>query len=442
MDPLALSYRLGVALVRAGALLAPGRGGKVARGLRGRRGSDRRLAAWGGAERDPARPGWWLHAPSVGEGLQARAVAEALAWRVPDLQTVFTHFSPSAEVLAREFPADTADYLPWDLKGPSARVLDAIRPGILAFTKTEVWPVLATEARRRGIPVVLTAARLPASAGRRRAPARRLLRSTWESMALVAAASEEDAEGFVELGVPPSAVTVTGDPGVDAAAHRVGAWEAAAPWLVPLQASGRPIVVAGSTWPVDEALLLSTVVRARGDVPDLCLVVAPHEPTPAAVAHLLSRARRAGLTAATLGRVVAEAQAPRGTAAAAAEGAELPDVVVVERVGILARLYTAARVAYVGGGFHAAGLHSVLEPAAAGIPVLFGPGRDAHARGLEAAGGGVCVPTGNELAREVVRFLREEDVRRHAGTRAIHYIDAHRGAADRTAALLAAKLAP
>lgn len=334
---------------------------KVARGLRARRDAHEILARWAASERDPSRPAIWLHAPSVGEGLQARAVLEALKARREELQVVFTHFSPSAEMLAREMPADVSGYLPWDLVAPMARVLDAVRPDAVVFAKTEVWPVLVGEAVHRGVPSVLVAGTLAAEAGRLRWPARDFLRPTWSSLEGVAAIAQEDGARFVELGVRADRVTITGDPGVDSAATRARAADPSAPWLAPFYADDRPTVVAGSTWPADDAVLLPALLATRERVRDVRAVLAPHEPGEEYVAGLLDRLSAEGWRAASLSRVER------------AGSVQEVDAVVVDRVGVLAHLYTVGTVAYVGGGFHRAGLHSVLEPAAAGIPVCFGP---------------------------------------------------------------------
>ena len=100
--------------------------------------------------RDLSRPLLWIHAPSVGEGLQAMAVIEAVRERRSDFQIVFTHFSPSAEELAARMPADVAGPLPWDTPQEAGRSVTAVRPDVLAFTKTEVWPVLGVGRADRG----------------------------------------------------------------------------------------------------------------------------------------------------------------------------------------------------------------------------------------------------------------------------------------------------
>jgi len=112
--------------------------------------------------------------------------------------------------------------------------------------------------------------------------------------------------------------------------------------------------------------------------------------------------------------------------------------VLVERVGVLAELYTVASVAYVGGGFHDRGLHSVLEPAASGVPVLFGP---KHANSLAAShllacGGARCVADSEALTTTLIEWFGDPEKLKGHGGSALDYIGAHRGAAGRTADLL------
>src|SRR5919206_384455 len=109
-------------------------------GQRGRHGSAERLAAWAARHRDPARPLVWIHASSVGEGLQAESVLLELRKLRPDCQFAYTHFSPSATSLARRLPVDVADYLPYDLPHEADRLLDALAPNLLVFSKLDLWP--------------------------------------------------------------------------------------------------------------------------------------------------------------------------------------------------------------------------------------------------------------------------------------------------------------
>lgn len=428
-------YRSAQRLLRALSPLAARGDDKLARGLRGRREAWRRLAFWGEGVLDPARPVAWFHAPSVGEGLQARAVMDAMRVRRPELQFVFTHFSPSAEGFAERVGADVADYLPWDVSGELRRVVKALRPDLLAFTKTEIWPVAVDEAVRGGAGVALVAGFLPESSTRRQWPARALLGSSWRRLDLVAAISEEDGRRFGELGVAGERIRVTGDPAVDAAGGRAAGVDLGAPHLAPFAERQRPTLVAGSTWPSDEAVLLPALGALREVVPDLRVILAPHEPDPATVGLLLRTLSDAGWAAATLEEVT-RAQGAGGASVEEVTGAA--DAVVVDRVGVLADLYAVATAAYVGGGFHERGLHSVLEPAAAGVPVVFGPrqGGQPAAPGLVACGGARAVRDVQELVGVLREWFTGGEARHYTAGRARGYIDAHLGAAERTADLL------
>ncbi|MGB1840520.1 MAG: 3-deoxy-D-manno-octulosonic acid transferase [Longimicrobiales bacterium] len=429
---MSLLYRFVWAVVRLAAPLFSIGDSKVARGLAGRRRAHEVLALWGETIRDPQRPVVWFHAPSVGEGLQAQAVIEELRAARPDLQVAFTFFSPSAVDLARGMAVDVAAYLPWDLKRPLARVLDALEPDAVVFTKTEVWPTLASEAARRAIPVAIVAATVPDGAGRTSPMARVLLGRAWSRMSLAAANSEADAEQLRKLGVLADVLEVVGDPGIDSAATRFDARNREASWLMPFQRDRRPTVVAGSTWRADEDVLLPALERVRTAVEGLRVVIAPHEPTSVVVAGLMERLRAHGWRTTTL----ADFERRTGTPSTLADSG--PDAIVVERVGVLAELYEVATVSFVGGAFHDRGLHSVLEPAAAGSPVVFGP-RHHNARAaseLIADGGAKVAGDQHALAQVVSAWLLDEESRNEAGSAAVGYIDRHRGAAKRCATLL------
>jgi len=421
--------RLYRSLSRAAWLVSPalGRGdSKLARGVRARRYAGDRLAEWARVHRDLSRPLLWIHAPSVGEGLQAMAVVEAVRERRSDFQIVFTHFSPSAEGLAARMSADIAGPLPWDTPQEAGRSVAAVRPDVLAFTKTEVWPVLAAAARNTGATTALVAATLPPGASRLWWPARSVLRPTLSSLDLVAAVGADDAVRLIGLGAAANTTHVTGDPGIDSAAQRVGAAELAAPYLRPFATPRRPTVVAGSTWPSDETVLVPALVAVRRHHPSLRAVIAPHEPGEEAVQALEAQVQREGWRSARLGQV--ESVGTCGDA----------DLVVVDRVGVLAGLYTVGDVAWVGGGFHGQGLHSVLEPAAASLPVLFGPRHhNARAAGeLLAWGGARVVRDVDEAVSALGGWLEDADARTVSGSSGSRYIEANLGAAGRTADLL------
>jgi 3-deoxy-D-manno-octulosonic-acid transferase len=399
---------------------------KLALGHRGRRDAGRRLATWAERSRDPTRPLVWFHAASVGEGLQAESVLLHLRQLRPEAQYVYTHYSPSAEPLARRLPVDVTDYLPYDLPAPVEQLLGALAPGLLVFSKLDLWPELATRAAARGVTVAMVAATVSPGSGRLRWPARALLREGYRAVGLAAAVSDEDAVRLARLGVAADRIRVLGDPRFDSVVQRISGIERDEPLL--RFGRGGPTLVAGSTWPGDEAVLLDAFARLHARRRDACLILVPHEPTEPHLRGVELAARGAGL--------------PAPVRLGAASG-PVP-LLLVDRVGSLATLYGAGTMAYVGGGFGRAGLHSVLEPAAWGIPVAFGPrwreSRDARLL-LEAGAAEVVTRTGALGGGELYGIWRgwvEREERRAAqGERARNLVEGGRGASRRSAELLA-----
>lgn len=421
-------YTLSLRALRPALPLIARREGKLARGIRGRQEVLERMERWVKQGRDPERPVVWFHAPSVGEGLQARAVIQEVRARRPELQVVYTFFSPSAEGFARTLSADFADYLPFDLPGVSGRALDRLRPRVLAFSKADVWPNLTREAEERDIPMVLLSGTLPATSSRTGSLARRLLGPAYRRLTHIAAISPADAERFAAFGVPDDRRSVMGDARFDQVLARTASAKES-PWPSRLRSDERFVVVAGSTWPPDEDALLPALREACATPPSLRLILAPHEPTEEHLRRSESLLARLGLSSQRL---------------AAVENAPVTaDAVLVDRVGILGDLYAAADVAYVGGGWGTAGLHSVLEPAAFGAPVLFGP-RHTNAREageLVRLGGAFPVSTATELRDRLAALHQDEDLRRRMGAAAAAFVESGRGAAARGAELVIAAAA-
>ncbi|MEP6905752.1 MAG: hypothetical protein ABI875_06680, partial [Gemmatimonadales bacterium] len=232
----------------------------------------------------------------------------------------------------------------------------------------------------------------------------------------------DDARRLVEVGVRDDCITVTGDTRYDQAWHRAQTESPGRMALLrPLRAP-RFTMVAGSTWPDDEERLLPAWLIARATHPDLRLLIAPHELSKKNLERIESWAGENGLTSERLG-TDAVAQA---------------DIVIVDRYGILGDLYALADIAYVGGGFRDAGLHSLLEPAAFGSPVIIGPRHpdNRDARLLEAAGAAFRCGDAAAMAAQIRRWLDAPDTLAHARSAAQEVVRSGLGAADLSVALV------
>ncbi len=400
---------------------------KLRTGDRGRRTSLGRWQAWARQHRDPDRPLLWVHAPSVGEGLQAEEVLRHLDTSTHPWQRVFSFFSPSAEPLARRLPVDHADYLPYDTRPNADAMVAALRPRALVFSKLDLWPELATRATAGGVRVGMIAATVSPVSGRLHPLARALTRPGYAALDRVGAIDHPDAVRLAILGVDPTRITTTGDPRFDSASRRAAAIAEDDP-LRRLTAGGATLV-AGSTGDGDEAAVLPAFAEVRTRHPAARLVVVPHEPSPARLARLERRIAAAGLTSEKLSSL---------------DDTTVPSVTVVDQVGVLSRLYAGAAAAYVGGGLGTAGLHSVLEPAACGVPVVFGPrwqsSREAGlliaVKGGHALAARASAEAGAELAVLWDQWLADPMATSARGRRAAEVVARELGAAERSAAIV------
>jgi 3-deoxy-D-manno-octulosonic-acid transferase len=362
----------------------------------------------------------WIHAPSVGEGLQALPVIELIRAQM-DVQLAYTFYSPSAEAFAAGVGADFFDYLPFDTGRQMAAALDALRPSVIAFSKSDVWPTLAERAAARGVKLAILSATMPESSRRRSVLGRLALSDAYGLLDTVGAIDDQDAERLIEAGANPQRVIVTGDTRYDQvwARSEMPVSDIVASLSTPTRG---PTLVAGSTWPSDEEHLLPAWSRVVAERPGARLIIAPHEVTAKHLHAIETWARDAGLRLSHVGN----------------RAAATSEVVLVDRYGILGDLYALADFSYVGGGFHDAGLHSLLEPAAFGSPVIIGPRHtdNRDARLLIAAGAAFRCESTREISARIVRWIDSVEARTRAGDAARDVVESGLGAAERSYSII------
>jgi 3-deoxy-D-manno-octulosonic-acid transferase len=381
------------------------------------------LAEWGLNHRDTSRACVIVHGASAGELRQAEPVLHRLRARHPDWQFVATHFSPSGETVARQVGADAAGYFPWDTVREVTAFLDALKPTAIAWCKHDLWPTAVELARGRGIRLGLFAGTVRRGSGRRGRLAKWLLGSAYEALSAAGAASREDADALIALGVPAGSVEITGDPRYDAVIERLNGHD--------LPLVGTDTLVAGSTWPADEDVLLDAFRDVLEQHPSVRLIIVPHRPTRDGWTRLAKRAAALGLPS-----PVPLEEAP-GDAR----------LIIGRRVGSLAFDYARGSIAHVGGGFRRGGVHSVLEPAACGRPILAGPiARDSRdARILNQVGALEFLPRRRAaavLGAWWINWVRDPAWRERAGSAARAALEAGRGAADRSVEIVERLVGP
>lgn len=415
-------YNALLPLAVAGARVAAAFNPKMREALAGRRGFRERFEALRAVERPV-----WFHVSSVGEFEQARPLVTLLGRRHPDIPVVLTFSSPSGyhfatrrEKVGGDSNLVFIDYLPADTRANMRLCLDCVDPRALVLVKFDLWPNLIWESRRRGVPVLLFDATLSPSSRRLAAPARWLYRSVYAAIDRIVAISDDDARRFAEAVPGHGAIAVAGDTRFDRVMER---WQQRSQTRIEFDPGDGTVLIAGSTWPADEAVLLEPVRGLLASNPGLHLVIAPHEPAPERVAAIERWAGEAGLSARRV-----TAGAPAG-----------PDarVLVIDTVGILAEAYRLADIAYVGGSF-STGVHSVIEPAIASLPVVFGPRHDNSFEALQLLerGGGWCVHDGAEMARTLGALVDDPALRNRSGEAAGAYVTSQLGASEKCMAVL------
>ena len=384
---------------------------------------------WGqrlGFGRPPEPPGGYLvHAASVGEVSAAAPLVRALQERTENSRVLLTTLTPTGAARARELLAEQATvcFLPFDLPGATARFLRRHSPARLIVLETEIWPNLFHAAARQGRPVVIANARMSARSLRGYTRLGGWIRPALATVSNVLAQSEDDAARFRQCGAPPQKVAVTGNLKFDvrppaAQAERAEALRAG--WGV-----GRPTLVAGSTHPGDEAIILPAFSEVLAGFPGALLILAPRHPE--RFASVAARIRAQGLS---LHQVSGQGTPSPGT-----------QCLLVDRMGLLPDFYAAADVCFVGGTLEPLGGHNLLEPAVLGKPLLFGP-HTANvltvSEQLLAAGAARRVSCPADFAAAVGELFADEELRNQMGRKALDLVAAGGGALERTLASIAA----
>jgi len=428
VDPVERFYDLLLTLSRPLLPCARHLPAKVAGAIQGRQRATARAGAWAESGRVPERPLVWFHAASAGELGGAVPVLRVLRDRRPELQVAITVSSPSGLLPAEALQPDFAGYAPLDTRSDCAAMVAALQPDALIFVKLDMWPGLSSAAKQARVPLGMINGTVRPDSSRLRSPTRQFLRSTYARLDLAGVVGKADAAALELLGVSRERIRITGDASFDQALARVRAAEADPQPELPARSPDRVRLVAGSTWPADEDVLLRS---AREIGPRLDLVLVPHEPS----AEALRRIDAACLAAVgTPPRLWSELGSARGVRDPAPTGSDGP--LVVDAVGMLADLYLEADLAVVGGAFDATGLHSVIEPAAAGLPVLFGPVYDRREAEEMLAAGAAEVISGQNAGERIAALIRDPERMRRMGEAAKSYVERNAGAAAGSADLV------
>ena len=409
---------IGVPLLRVGFFLGSLISKKIRRGIRGRRQlldelRERMAAVAKGS------PRFWIHSSSMGEFEQAKPVIQRIKERFPQSVVVVSLFSPSVFDHVDDFPgADAICYMPFDSKRQSRRFIDLIRPDVAVMVRHDLWPNHLYQLKEKGIPSVLINGSIRSTHGWRFRFLVPFYRFLYRCFSLILTVSQETKDICESYRLATGYIEIVGDTRYDQVIHRAHEAEKMVASLRKLKSNRRTFVM-GSTWPTDEVVLLDAMARLCQKVKSVWYVIVPHEPLDEHVTQIEQRVSALGLRACLLSEIDSGKDKDC-------------DVLIVDRVGILASLYALGDLSFVGGGF-GAGIHNVLEPAALGKAVFFGPRcQNSYEAGLlQNRGVGFVVRDGEALYQHLFALLNNADKLKEIEAKATRVVLENAGATQR-----------
>jgi 3-deoxy-D-manno-octulosonic-acid transferase len=368
----------------------------------------------------------WVHAVSVGETLAVAGLVGEIQKQNPERKIFLSHITPAGREASEARLPNVAGrfYLPLDWKVCVRRTLRCLQPTLLLIAETELWPNLLRAAHEFGCRVVIVNARVSDGSFPGYRLLRPFMRRVLQNVDCIFTQTEIDAERFRQIGAPPERVLALGNLKFDGTPPQVGELPGRLQNVL-REAQRGPILVAASTMPREEPLVLRAWQEIRSRHPRALLILAPRHPVRfEQVAQLLSdhKQRFVRRTALETGREELVSQLAS------------PEILLLNTIGELAGLLQTADVVFIGGSLVPTGGHNLLEPAFWGKPVLFGPHmhnfRDATERFLR-AGAAVEIQSPDQLAAECIRLFGDAARREELGGRAKRILQEESGATQR-----------
>lgn len=377
----------------------------------------------------------WLHAVSVGEVNLLTPILDRLLSDRPDLDIVISTTTETGFDLAqKKFAEHYVFFCPMDFTWGIKRVLKRLRPDLLVLAELELWPNLIRTTRKSGVPVAVVNARLSESSFNGYQKLGWLIGPTIRQLSLVAAQNQTYAQRFLELGCDPSNLVITGSVKFDGVqTDRRNPRTVKLAELAGLTPDDQ-VFVAGSTQLEEDLLAADVYLRLAESFPKMRLVLVPRHPERCAA--LLQQLRQRGIP--TVQRSLLESK--RKDDSNGRDGSpgdnQLKPVLVVDVIGELGAWWGRADAAYVGGSMGRRGGQNMIEPAAYGVPVSFGPNtenfRDIVAE-LLTSGAAVVVDDGKQLTTFVKQAFSSPHWATTIGQSAQNVVLNHVGASQRTA---------
>jgi 3-deoxy-D-manno-octulosonic-acid transferase len=366
----------------------------------------------------------WVHGLSVGEVLSAVPLVKMLNECSAAPRTVFSASTKTGFDIANRYfinDVEAVFYFPYDLAFSVKRIIRKIAPKVVVIVETDIWPNFLFEMKKRKVSVILVNARLSKKSfiGYKRLGF--FAKQVFLNFAHICAQSLEDAERFHQLGAPLDRITITGNIKFDETHRTFDLKE-----IEELKRSihiinTRKVLLAGSTHPGEEEILLKAFARLKTHIGDLLLMVAPRNPERAGSIFRMFKSAGFSVTLMKeLKKIFSEKRF---------------DVIIIDTMGLLKTLYAVSDIAFIGGSLVKCGGHNPLEPAIFSKPILFGEDMSDFSdisNMLLEAGGAVCVKDAKDLYTAVVSLIENDKKALAMGKKALGVFTANKGAVEKT----------
>lgn len=348
----------------------------------------------------------WVHTASLGEFEQGLPIIEQLKKNYPEYRILVTFFSPSGyEVKKNTAAADLVTYLPMDTKKNAMKFLDLVNPKLVIFVKYEIWPNYLRALSQRNIPTLLISALFKENQIYFKSYGG-FMRKALHNFTHIFVQDTKSIELLSKINIKNTAIS--GDTRFDRVIEILERDNNLA-FMENFKNEAKTLV-AGSTWPDDEEVLVPYINTGESS---LKFVLAPHNIKPEHINKLKSSINKKTILYSEL------------------ENKDLSayEVLIIDTIGLLTKIYSYAEISYVGGGF-ATGLHNTLEPAVYGIPVIIGPSFKGfkEAEDLVNKGGVLVVKSPAEFFTLVNDLLKDEEHLKRTGDINSTYVSENKGA--------------
>ena len=366
----------------------------------------------------------WIHALSVGETFSAVELVKKLKQSMPHRKIFFsvstaTGFDESQKRLANE--TDYIFFYPYDLLFVVRKAIRQVSPALFVLVESDIWPTFLLELKKKNIPAVLVNARLSSSSFAGYKKLSGIMKPVLNSFKKICVQSDEQGKRFLQIGVKPDKICVTGNMKFDQKTDQISAEHIDLLRKSLGISKDNRVFLAGSTHRGEEPILLESFKQLRENFSDLVLVIVPRNPDRAD--EVFGLASESGLFVKKMSQ----------------DKSDFPQVLVVDFMGVLSKLYAVANIAFVGGSLVPFGGHNPLEPAAFGKPVLLGPDMSDFpeiSRLLLNSGGAIEVKNAAQIYEMVKDLLTDPLKARKIGENAFEVFQSNQGAVEKTVSVI------